>query len=71
MGVSAGSAGETARARAAAVSARGGTLWSTLRGLWPHMWPTSRPDLKFRVVLAFILLFGAKLSTIVMPFAFK
>jgi ATP-binding cassette subfamily B protein len=71
MGVSAGSAGETARARAAAVSARGGTLWSTLKGLWPHMWPTSRPDLKFRVVLAFILLFGAKLSTIVMPFAFK
>jgi ATP-binding cassette subfamily B protein len=71
MGVPAGTSGEVARARAAAVSAGGGTLWSTLKGLWPHMWPTSRPDLKFRVVLAFILLFGAKLSTIVMPFAFK
>jgi ATP-binding cassette, subfamily B, heavy metal transporter len=35
------------------------------------MWPEARPDLKFRVLLAFVLLLGAKLSTIVMPFAFK
>jgi hypothetical protein len=54
MGASAVDDGETARARAAAVSARGGTLWSTLKGLWPHMWPTSRPDLKYRVELAII-----------------
>jgi len=60
-----------ARARAAAIAARGGTLWSTLQGLWPHMWPAARPDLKFRVVLAFVLLIGAKGSTILMPFAFK
>jgi ABC-type transport system involved in Fe-S cluster assembly fused permease/ATPase subunit len=60
-----------ARARAAAIAARGGTLWSTIRGLWPHMWPAARPDLKFRVVLAFVLLIGAKGSTILMPFAFK
>jgi ATP-binding cassette, subfamily B, heavy metal transporter len=63
--------GAIARSRAAAVSARGGTLWSTIRGLWPHMWPAARPDLKFRVVLAFVLLLGAKLATIAMPFAFK
>ena len=67
----AGTSGAIARARAAAVSARGGTLWSTIRGLWPHMWPAARPDLKFRVVLAFVLLVGAKLATIAMPFAFK
>jgi ABC-type transport system involved in Fe-S cluster assembly fused permease/ATPase subunit len=71
QGEPAGMAGASARARAAAISARGGTLWSTLKGLWPHMWPSSRADLKFRVVLAFVLLLGAKLTTIVMPFIFK
>ena len=69
--VSAELSGAAAEARAAAVSARGGTLLSTLKGLWPHMWPAARADLKFRVVLAFVLLLGAKLATIVMPFAFK
>jgi ABC-type transport system involved in Fe-S cluster assembly fused permease/ATPase subunit len=63
--------GAEARARAAAIAARGGTLRSTIQGLWPHMWPAARPDLKFRVVLAFVLLIGAKGSTILMPFAFK
>ena len=63
--------GADARARAAAVSAGGGTLRSTFRGLWPHMWPAARSDLKFRVMLAFVLLLGAKGSTILMPFAFK
>jgi ATP-binding cassette subfamily B protein len=66
-----GAAGAATRARAAAVAARGGTLWSTIKGLWPHIWPAARNDLKTRVVLAFVLLVGAKLSTIVMPFAFK
>jgi ATP-binding cassette subfamily B protein len=63
--------GVSERARAAAVSAGGGTLFSTLQGLWPHMWPAARADLKLRVLLAFVLLVGAKLATIVMPFAFK
>ncbi|MCC6948504.1 MAG: ABC transporter ATP-binding protein/permease [Bradyrhizobiaceae bacterium] len=63
--------GAAAETRAAAVSARGGTLLSTLKGLWPHMWPAARADLKFRVVLAFLLLLVAKLATIAMPFAFK
>jgi ATP-binding cassette subfamily B protein len=35
------------------------------------MWPSARADLKRRVVLAFVLLVGAKLATIAMPFAFK
>jgi ATP-binding cassette subfamily B protein len=63
--------GANERARAAAISAGGGTLLSTLKGLWPHMWPAARADLKLRVLLAFVLLVGAKLATIVMPFAFK
>ena len=63
--------GANRHARAAAISAGGGTLISTLKGLWPHMWPAARADLKRRVLLAFVLLVGAKLATIVMPFAFK
>jgi ABC-type transport system involved in Fe-S cluster assembly fused permease/ATPase subunit len=47
------------------------TLLSTIIGLWPHMWPSSRPDLKRRVFVAFVLLLGAKLATILMPFTFK
>lgn len=47
------------------------TLLSTIVGLWPHMWPSSRPDLKRRVFVAFVLLLGAKLATILMPFTFK
>jgi ATP-binding cassette subfamily B protein len=70
IGDSAVTTGAEARARAAAVAAGGGTLWSTLKGLWPHMWPAARTDLKFRVVLSFVLLLGAKGSTILMPFAF-
>ncbi len=47
------------------------TLLSTIIGLWPHMWPSSRPDLKRRVFVAFALLLVAKLATVSMPFTFK
>ena len=47
------------------------TLLSTIVGLWPHMWPSSRPDLKRRVFVAFLLLLVAKLATVLMPFTFK
>ncbi len=50
---------------------KGGTLLSTIAGLWPHMWPSGRPDLKRRVLMAFVLLVGAKLATIALPFSFK
>jgi len=59
------------RARAAAIAARGGTLHSTIKGLWPHLWPAARADLKLRVVMAFVLLVAAKLVTLTVPFAFK
>ncbi len=35
------------------------------------MWPSTRPDLKRRVFVAFLLLLVAKLATVSMPFTFK
>src|SRR5215470_15520803 len=49
----------------------GGSLLSTLLGLWPYIWPSSRRDLKLRVVFAMVLLVFAKLATIAVPFTFK
>jgi ATP-binding cassette subfamily B protein len=53
------------------VPADGGALWRTLVRLWPYIWPSDRADLKWRVVWATVLLFGAKLATIAVPFTFK
>ncbi|MCW5681352.1 MAG: ABC transporter ATP-binding protein/permease [Xanthobacteraceae bacterium] len=47
------------------------TLLGTIVSLWPHMWPSRRPDLKRRVFFAFALLLVAKLITVLMPFTFK
>ncbi|NVO14820.1 MAG: ABC transporter ATP-binding protein/permease [Rhodoplanes sp.] len=52
-------------------SADGGRLFGTLVALWPYIWPSDRADLKARVMLAMVLLIGAKLATIAMPFTFK
>ncbi len=48
-----------------------GTFGRTLAGLWPYIWPAKRPDLKWRVVWALVLLFLAKLATLAVPFTFK
>jgi ABC-type transport system involved in Fe-S cluster assembly fused permease/ATPase subunit len=53
------------------VSADGGALFKTLARLWPYIWPSDRTDLKRRVLLAALLLFGAKLATVSVPFTFK
>jgi ATP-binding cassette, subfamily B, heavy metal transporter len=53
------------------VSADRGTLLTTLVHLWPYIWPVDRPDLKWRVVWAMILLLFAKLATIAVPFTYK
>jgi ATP-binding cassette subfamily B protein len=53
------------------VSADGGALFKTLARLWPYIWPSERADLKRRVLLAALLLFGAKLATVAVPFTFK
>ncbi len=47
------------------------TLLSSLKALWPHMWPHGRPDLQSRVYYSFCLLLLGKFATIAMPFAFK
>ena len=39
--------------------------------LWPYIWPADRRDLKLRVVAALVLLLGAKLATLAVPFTFK
>jgi ABC-type transport system involved in Fe-S cluster assembly fused permease/ATPase subunit len=53
------------------VSADGGALFRTLVRLWPYIWPRERVDLQWRVIWATVLLFGAKLATIAVPFTFK
>ncbi len=53
------------------VFADGGSLFATMRGLWPYIWPTDRRDLQWRVMLAMVLLLAAKLATIAVPFTFK
>ena len=46
-------------------------LFSTLRNLWPYLWPATRPDLKRRIYMALVLLVIAKAVNIVVPYAFK
>ena len=53
------------------VSAEGGETFSTIRNLWPYMWPSDRPDLKRRVMFAFLLLVIAKVITVLVPFLYK
>src|SRR5712672_2538406 len=48
-----------------------GSLWETLMGLRPYIWPSARRDLKIRVGITLVLLLFAKLATIAVPFTFK
>jgi ATP-binding cassette, subfamily B, heavy metal transporter len=45
--------------------------WETMKGLLPYLWPEGRFDLKFRVVIAVVLLVLAKIVTVLTPYAFK
>ncbi len=47
------------------------TLTSTVRLLWPYIWPATRTDLKVRIGLAFALMLLSKLITVVIPYSFK
>jgi ATP-binding cassette subfamily B protein len=53
------------------VSADEGSVFSTIRNLWPFMWPSERPDLRMRVILAIIALLVSKVATTLVPFAYK
>jgi ATP-binding cassette, subfamily B, heavy metal transporter len=50
---------------------KGASLFRTMAGLWPYIWPRDRRDLKLRVWIAMGLLVVAKLATIAVPFTFK
>ncbi len=45
--------------------------WQTMKRLLPYLWPEGRADLKFRVVVALVLLVLSKIVTVVTPYAFK
>ncbi len=53
------------------VSADSGRTFSTLWNLWPYMWPFDRPDLKFRVIVAFAALIAAKVVGVMVPYSYK
>ncbi len=47
------------------------SLLSTIRGLWPFLWPHDRPDLQRTIALSLALILVAKGFTILMPYTFK
>lgn len=58
-------------ARSARISADKGAFLSTLRGLWPYMWPADRADLRMRTVIALVLMVVTKIVTLGVPYTFK
>ncbi len=61
----------SAKSAPSAATAMQKSMFATLRDLWPYMWPSERPDLKLRVVLALGVLVAAKLVTVLVPFTYK
>ena len=53
------------------VSADRGGTFGAIKGLWPYMWPSDRPDLKFRVAVAVLALVVGKVITVLVPYTFK
>ena len=47
------------------------SLFTTVRQLWPYMWPDNRFDLRLRVMGAMVLLLLGKAVTMAVPFSFK
>ena len=47
------------------------SLASTVRNLWPYIWPGDRADLKMRVVWATVIMLFAKVATIMTPYSLK
>jgi ATP-binding cassette, subfamily B, heavy metal transporter len=57
--------------KARKISATDGKLLSTLRALWPYLWPADRKDLQLRVLLSLGLMLIAKIATVGVPYTFK
>ena len=53
------------------VEGLGRSHWITLATLMPYLWPRGRWDLRFRVVLAMLLLAAAKIAIVFIPFIYK
>ncbi|MFK7903233.1 MAG: ABC transporter ATP-binding protein/permease [Nitratireductor sp.] len=51
-------------------SAEEGDTINTIKSLWPYMWPSDRPDLKRRVLIAFVVLVLSKIVTVLVPYTF-
>ncbi len=60
-----------AHAPAADPARKGDARLATLLRFLPYLWPADRPDLRLRVVAAFLLVLLAKAALLVMPFAYK
>ena len=45
--------------------------WGTLRRFVPYLWPTDRPALKRKIVIAIALVLASKAITLSLPFAYK
>jgi len=53
------------------VTADRGQTFRAIRALWPYMWPSDRPDLKRRVVIAVAALVLGKVITVLTPYTYK
>lgn len=45
--------------------------WSTLRRFLPYLWPKDNPGLRWRIVVAVVLILMAKATTLSLPYAYK
>ena len=44
--------------------------WGTVRRFLPYLWPKGRPDLRWRIVVAALLVLAAKVVVLTLPFAY-
>ncbi len=45
--------------------------WDTLKRFIPYLWPRENPALRWRIVVAVLLILAAKAVTLLLPFAYK
>jgi ATP-binding cassette, subfamily B, heavy metal transporter len=45
--------------------------WGTLRRFLPYLWPKDNPGLRWRIVVAVVLILMAKATTLSLPYAYK
>jgi len=57
--------------RESAERPRKGNEWRAMATLWPYLWPRDSLELRGRVVVALLLLVGAKLTNVYVPVLYK